>query len=401
MQSDIAISVKNLTKVYHLYDKPIDRLKEALNPFKKTYHHDFYAMNDVSFEVKKGETVGIIGKNGAGKSTLLKMITGVLTPTSGSVEVKGKIASLLELGAGFNPEMTGMENVYLNGTIMGFSKEEMDQKVDAILEFADIGEFIDQPVKMYSSGMFARLAFSVAINSEPDILIVDEVLSVGDKSFQKKCLNRINELQKNGVTILLVSHDEYTIKNNCQKALYLKTGIPLFFGESKRCVDIYLYDLQKNEQSKKLELLEKKEDLADFHFSIIDVNLYNEQNEKTASISSGENIKLQFLYTYTGTYKDKISFVVNLYRHDDLYICGTTTLMEGISPYMPTREGNVEISFPKIKLLAGVYKFRVAINDDTGMGVLCEVVPVCELTIEDDFEAVGIVNLDRKWKVIK
>ena len=181
---NIAIKVKNLTKLYHLYNKPQDRVKEALNPFKKSYHHDFYAMNDVTFEIKKGETVGIIGKNGAGKSTLLKMITGVLTPTSGEVEVNGKIASLLELGAGFNPEMTGIENIYLNGTIMGFTKEEMDSKVDAILEFADIGEFIYQPVKMYSSGMFARLAFSVAINVEPDALIVDEALSVGDMAFQ-------------------------------------------------------------------------------------------------------------------------------------------------------------------------------------------------------------------------
>ena len=177
MDNNMAIKVQGLTKIYHLYDKPQDRLKEALNPFGKSYHHDFYAMNDVSFEIKKGETVGIIGKNGAGKSTLLKMITGVLTPTSGSIETVGKISSLLELGAGFNPDMTGLENIYLNGTLMGFTKEEMETKVDAILEFADIGEFIYQPVKMYSSGMFARLAFSVSIAVEPEILIVDEALA--------------------------------------------------------------------------------------------------------------------------------------------------------------------------------------------------------------------------------
>jgi len=224
MKTPIAIKVENLTKIYHLYDKPQDRLKEALNPFKKSYHHDFYAMSDVSFEIKKGETVGIIGKNGAGKSTLLKMITGVLTPSSGKIEVNGKVASLLELGAGFNPEMTGLENIYLNGTLMGFTKEEMDTKVDAILAFADIGEFIYQPVKMYSSGMFARLAFSVAINVEPDILIVDEALSVGDIKFQIKCINQFKELQNKGLTILFVSHDIFTIRSFCNKAIWIDDG---------------------------------------------------------------------------------------------------------------------------------------------------------------------------------
>ncbi len=225
MQDNIAISVKNLTKVYHLYDNPKDRLKEALNPFKKSYHHDFYALNDVSFEIKKGETVGIIGKNGAGKSTLLKIITGVLTPTSGEVEVNGKIASLLELGAGFNPEMTGIENIYLNGTIMGFTKEEMDAKVDAILSFADIGEFINQPVKMYSSGMFARLAFSLAINVEPDVLIVDEALSVGDARFQNKCIRKMEKFTLNNKkTILFVTHDMQTVNTFCDKAIWINNG---------------------------------------------------------------------------------------------------------------------------------------------------------------------------------
>jgi len=231
MNNDIAIKVENLTKVYHLYDRPQDRLKEALNPFKKSYHHDFYAMSDVSFEIKKGETVGILGRNGAGKSTLLKMITGVLTPTSGAIKVHGKIASLLELGAGFNPEMTGLENIYLNGTLMGFSKEEMDTKVDNIIAFADIGEFIYQPAKMYSSGMYARLAFAVSINVEPDILIVDEALSVGDIKFQIKCINKFKELQKKGITILFVSHDIFTVRSFCNKAVWLNNGTVKELGD--------------------------------------------------------------------------------------------------------------------------------------------------------------------------
>ena len=187
MAEDFAIKVENVTKVYKLYDKPIDRLKESLGLSKKVQCREHYALNDVSFNVKRGETVGIIGTNGSGKSTILKIITGVLNPTSGNVMVDGRISALLELGAGFNQEFTGIENVYLNGTMNGFSTEEIDAKLDSILQFADIGDFVNQPVKTYSSGMFVRLAFAVAINIEPEILIVDEALSVGDVFFQSKC----------------------------------------------------------------------------------------------------------------------------------------------------------------------------------------------------------------------
>lgn len=246
LDTDIAIKVENLSKVYHLYNKPQDRLKEALNPFKKSYHHDFHAIDNVSFEVKRGETVGIIGKNGAGKSTLLKMITGVLTPTSGKIEVNGKIASLLELGAGFNPEMTGMENIYLNGTLMGFSKEEMDKRVDTIIEFADIGEFIYQPVKMYSSGMFARLAFSVAINVEPDILIVDEALSVGDMAFQMKCFKKFQDFQEQGRTILFVTHALDTVIRYCSRGIVIDGGKLVFDDSPKMAVDAFKKILSGN-----------------------------------------------------------------------------------------------------------------------------------------------------------
>jgi len=239
LPNDIVISVKNLTKVYHLYNKPIDRLKEALSPFRKSYHHDFYALDDVSFEIKKGETVGIIGKNGAGKSTLLKMITGVLTQTSGEVSVSGKIASLLELGAGFNPEMTGIENIYLNGAIMGFTHAEIDLKIDAIMEFADIGEFVNQPVKMYSSGMFARLAFSVAIAVEPEILIVDEALSVGDMAFQMKCFKKFEDLQNQNKTILFVTHALDSIIRYCSRSIVIDHGKMIADTTSKDGVDIF------------------------------------------------------------------------------------------------------------------------------------------------------------------
>jgi len=245
MTNDIAIKVINLTKVYHLYDKPQDRLKEALNPFKKSYHHDFYAVNDISFEIKKGETVGVIGKNGAGKSTLLKIITGVLNPTSGSIQVNGKIASLLELGAGFNPEMTGHENIYLTGTLMGFSKEDMDTKVNAILEFADIGEFIEQAVKTYSSGMFVRLAFAVNLISKPEIMIVDEALSVGDMNFQAKCMTALTRLQESGTTILFVSHDIGLVKSLCSRGIYLEHGKIHALGDAPDISELYMKNMRK------------------------------------------------------------------------------------------------------------------------------------------------------------
>ena len=234
-----AIKVSHLTKVYKLYDKPVDRLKESLHPLKKKYHKEFYALNDVSFEIKKGETVGIIGKNGAGKSTLLKIITGVLTPSSGHVHVNGRIASLLELGAGFNPEYTGVENIYLQGTLMGYTKEEMESKIQAILDFADIGDFVYQPVKSYSSGMFARLAFAVAINVEPDILIVDEALSVGDMAFQAKCFNKFKEFQRLNKTILFVTHSIDLIIKYCQSAILISDGKKLLQGDTKSATEMF------------------------------------------------------------------------------------------------------------------------------------------------------------------
>lgn len=217
MSNEYVIQVNNVTKKYALYPDPSYRIKEALSIRKKVYHKDFYALQDVSFDVKKGETVGIIGTNGSGKSTILKIITGVLSATEGSVRVAGKISALLELGAGFNMEYTGRENIFLNGRMMGLSRKEMEEKEQAIVEFAEIGDFIDQPVKSYSSGMFARLAFAVAINVEPDILIVDEALSVGDLFFQNKCFHKFDELKAQGVTILFVSHDISSVRQMCSR----------------------------------------------------------------------------------------------------------------------------------------------------------------------------------------
>lgn len=240
MEKNSIIHTENITKKYNLYARPQDRFREAVGLTRKTLHNDFYALNNISFDVEKGETVGIIGTNGSGKSTLLKIITGVLKPTSGNVHVGGKISALLELGAGFNQEYTGIENIYLNGRMMGYSRKEMDARVPGIVEFAEIGEFINQPVKTYSSGMFARLAFAVAINVEPDILIVDEALSVGDLFFQNKCFRKFDELRGRGVTILFVSHDISSVRQMCSRVLWIEKGIQKIFDSSDRVCDMYM-----------------------------------------------------------------------------------------------------------------------------------------------------------------
>ncbi len=259
-----AISVRDVTKVYRLYEKPIDRLKESVSPSHKNYHRDFYALNGISFQVRKGETVGIIGTNGSGKSTILKIITGVLTPTTGEVKVEGKISALLELGAGFNMDYTGIENVYMNGTMMGYTRKEMDAKLQDILDFAEIGDFVYQPVKTYSSGMFVRLAFALAINVDPEILIVDEALSVGDVFFQSKCYHRMEEIRKKGTTILMVTHDMGSIIKYCDRVVLLNKGAFIAEGPPGRTVDMYKKILagQLEELLRELEQEKRQETAA-------------------------------------------------------------------------------------------------------------------------------------------
>ena len=309
IEKDIVISVENLTKVYKLYNNPKDRLKEALSLTRKKYHQDFHALNDITFKIKKGETIGVIGKNGSGKSTLLKILTGVLSPSQGNVFVTGKIAALLELGAGFNPEYTGMENIYLQGTILGFSREQMEKKVSLILEFAEIGEYIYQPVRTYSSGMFARLAFAVAINVEPEILIVDEALAVGDVRFQAKCFKKFEELKEQGITILFVTHDVFSVRNMCDRAIWINQGILLLEGDTSLVTAKYMEYMNSEglsldniiEESEIGNEVNIKEKVTEFNFinrwgkeqGIIKyVEMYNSKGKKIDVFETGERMKI-------------------------------------------------------------------------------------------------------------
>lgn len=244
MLSDITLKVRQVSKSYNIYSSQIQRLskftRDIFNRADSKKINKYHALKDISFEAKRGESIGILGRNGAGKSTLLQLICGTLTPTSGTIEVKGRLSALLELGAGFNPEFTGRENIYINAAILGLTRNELESKLKSIIEFADIGEFIDRPVKNYSSGMFMRLAFAVASSVDPEILIIDEALAVGDVRFQSKCFRRINELKKQGTTILLVTHSTEQVTRHCDRALLIEKGQMLAFGESGKVANQYL-----------------------------------------------------------------------------------------------------------------------------------------------------------------
>lgn len=396
LNNDVIINVDHVGKMYKLFDQPIDRLKHTLFwRFGKKYGRDFWALDNISFQVKKGEAVGIIGRNGSGKSTLLQIIAGVLQPTCGSVEVKGRVSALLELGSGFNPEYTGRENIYLSGAIYGINQEEMEAQSDDIIAFADIGEFIDQPVKNYSSGMFARLAFAVAMSVKPDILIVDEILAVGDMVFQAKCLKRFHKLIDNGCTILFVSHDPYSIRAFCPISIYLDRGKMVNWGSSDVVIGQYVSDMQLKENDDENHAELKVEN--PFLFIIDDVQMLNSEGKSVSQVSCGEKIYLRFHYLTKSKDIENVVFVFNLYRADGLYICGATSLMDSHSPMPPGIQGWVTVEFPSLRILTGEYYWRVAIDDHRGMGVYSAIVPVCKFRVIDKLESVGLIDINRNW----
>ncbi len=416
MSRTVAISVNDLTKVYHLYDKPQDRFKEALHPFRKSYHHDFYAMSEVGFDIHKGETVGIIGKNGAGKSTLLKMITGVLTPSGGTIETQGRISSLLELGAGFNPEMTGIENIYLNGTLMGFSDSEMDEKIDDILAFADIGEFIHQPVKMYSSGMFARLAFSVSINVEPDILIVDEALSVGDMAFQMKCFKKFQEFQEQNRTILFVTHSLDTVIRYCSRGIVIDGGKVICDDSAKEAVDLFKQLLTGHYDPSRDSTTQKEETQK----IINDIILKDQFPHNKESLEYGNNKVIIYDYGILDS-KNRVSTVLDYDQHYNIVIkmeffdsvvspifaftikdakgmeiTGTNTMMKHIHTHSYTKGDKISITFAQdITLSPGHYALSLGCVtiDDSGIEVYSRLYDIILFEVIGSQEMVGFFDL--------
>ncbi len=440
MDKAYAIELEDVKKIYKLYDKPIDRLKEAINLTHKVYHKKFFALNGVSFKVEKGTTVGIIGTNGSGKSTILKIICGVLNPSGGKIRVEGNISALLELGAGFNMDYTGIENIYMNGTMMGFSKEEMEVKLPEILEFAEIGDFVHQPVKTYSSGMFVRLAFALAINVEPEILIVDEALSVGDVFFQAKCYKRMDEIRKNGTTILMVTHDMGSIIKYCDKVVLLNKGSFIAEGSPGKMVDLYkkilanrLDDLgmeldedceaefkeksdktdesgsagkaNKNQHSSQYQDLLMKDKMAlnpslteygDGRADIYDFGIIDEKGEVSNLILKGEKF----------TIREKIRFFDNIQMPIFTYtikdkkgteLTGTNTMFEGCD-IKPVKAGDTyEVEFKqKMTLQGGEYLLSMSCTGyENGVHtVYHRLYDVTGITVVSNKNTVGVYDME-------
>lgn len=407
-----AIEIENLTKIYKLYSKPVDRVKETFSLRKKNYYNEFYALNNVSFAIPKGSTIGIVGRNGSGKSTLLKMLNGVLQPSNGTIKINGKVSALLELGAGFNMEFTGRKNIYLNGTIMRIPKEEMDKRVDDILKFADIGDFIDQPVKTYSSGMFVRLAFAVAINVDPDILIVDEALAVGDTRFQLKCMDKFLEFQKAGKTILFVSHDVNSIKRFCERTIWLNKGQMIMDGDTDEVTDQYTDFLkselpieefmgnvhakqkQEEEQLKVTEEMVESVDIAE----VTEVRMYNENGAEITDIEHGETVRLSIRYIVNETNVEKPVLGVAIRSIDNKYICGLNTLLDEKSIPWERGMNQFDLIYDGFNLIGGNYYFDVALMDSTASVNIDYKTKAKVFFVKMGYIAEGVVVLNHHWK---
>lgn len=423
-----AIQVKNVTKMYKLYNSNKDRFMDAIGFSKKKRYSEHYALHDLSFDVERGRTVGIIGTNGAGKSTILKIITGVLTPTSGEVIIDGRISALLELGAGFNGEYNGIENVYLNGTMMGFTHEEIDKRMDEILSFADIGDFVYQPVKTYSSGMFVRLAFAVAINIDPEILIVDEALSVGDVFFQAKCYKKFEDFKKEGKTILFVSHDLGSISKYCDDVVLLNKGRKLAEGNPKDMIDLYKkvmtgnIDAVKNGDKSSSTKKDKENNESDkpwkSHYSInpnvnnygnkkaeiIDFKVEDNEGNITNSIVKGT----EFSITSKVHFNEDIEFPIFTYTFKTVKgvdVTGTNTMYEKKEvPLAKAGETYTATFVQEMNLQGGEYLLSISctgFDNNGGLVAYNRLYDLLNITVVSDKNTVGFYDMNSKVYVNK
>lgn len=421
-KKEIAIGVYGVSKMYKLYNSPKDRFKESLGLTRKKCYQEKYALDNVSFEVRKGETVGIIGTNGSGKSTILKIITGVLNSTAGNVEIQGRVSALLELGAGFNMEYTGIENVYLNGTMIGMSKEEIDKKLSDIIQFADIGDYVYQPVKTYSSGMFVRLAFAVAINIDPEILIVDEALSVGDVFFQAKCYHKFEEFKKLGKTILIVSHDLGSVNKYCDRVILLNKGVKLNEGTPAQMIDIYKKILvnqlddsnnrfapgqnsesenaegqrEKTLWKNNYELNPKVQEYGNKKAEIIDFAICDDKGLYTSCVSKKKKFDIKIKVRFHEALDNPVfAYTIKNLRGTDL--TGTNTMYEKV--YIETTQAGDEYTatFTQVmNLQGGEYLISLGCTGYVGeeFEVFHRLYDVCTITVISEKDTVGFFDMD-------
>lgn len=410
-EKKIAIQIENLSKVYKLYEKSMDRLKEALRFTKEKRYVEHFALKGIDLTIHQGETVGIIGTNGSGKSTILKIITGVVNPTAGDLAVNGRISALLELGAGFNMEYNGIENVYLNGTMIGFSKEEIDEKLEEILAFADIGEYVYQPVKTYSSGMFVRLAFAVAINIDPEILIVDEALSVGDVFFQAKCYHKFEEFKKMGKTIIFVSHDLSSISRYCDRVVLLHKGIKLGEGSPKEMIDSYKrvlvgqYELpnseDEDEDSEILEELKEAENPEKLEYGtkqaeIVEYHITDDRDIRTTAVLKGSTFSIHMKVKFYETLPAPI-FAFSFKNIIGTEITGTNSMVE--KAFLESVESGKEkevVFTQKMSMQGGEYLLSLGLTGYNGdqFEVYHRLYDVINVSVISDKNTVGYYDMN-------
>lgn len=418
-----AIEIKNVYKHFKIYkDKPLS-MKEKILRLRSSDYEVFNAVNGVNIEVKKGETVGLIGHNGCGKSTLLKLISQILYPDKGEIVVNGRISSLIELGAGFHPDFTGRENIYMNGSIYGLSNKDIDKKIDEIIRFSELEHFIENPVRTYSSGMYMRLAFSVAINVNPEILLIDEILSVGDTNFQKKCYEKIEGFQRSGATVLIVAHDLGTLEKLCDKIIWMDKGKVVNQGEPDYVINLYkqymneqyvenkvkeneqlLVNLEESDYTSNEEVKEEKGEINkkinDLHWGsgeikITNVNIMDDRNRKVSTILAGKATKLEIDYKVLNS-QEEVIFGIGIYSEDYKPVYGTNTELDKIKLKNLEFEGKIVFEIPKLQLLTGKYILSVAIEDKNHRA-LDFYKNYMEFDIVSQDPAVGIHSIEHKW----
>lgn len=389
-----AIRVKHLFKKYKIYNSEKNKLGQIINPFNKSSKKEFVALNNISFDVNKGEILGIIGSNGSGKSTLLKILTGVCFKSSGELFIEGKVASLLELGTGFNNELTGIENIYLNGSIMGLGKEEITRIKDDIINFADIGEFINYPVKTYSSGMYARLAFAVAINIDPDILIVDEILSVGDIEFQKKCMDKFQEFKSLGKTIIYVSHGLDAIQNYCEKAIWLEKGRIKEIGSAIEVVEKYYKNLLESDNTGIKNCFVKLKDVSicggKSSYKYNDSITFNISYEVLNKDISTPGLTVEMRRAYTKPCE---------FRHMDQFICSINSNIDNFLIPWDLGDNNIKLTFNNLTLKGGIYYIDIIFCESQNLVSLENIENTISFTVNSERRSNGFVFLKEEWRV--
>ena len=391
-----AIEISGLSKMYRIYARPSARLKEFFHPGRR-YHQQFWALRDVSFPVPTGSTFGVIGDNGSGKSTLLQMVSGTLRPTRGAVQTRGRISAILELGAGFNPEFTGRENVFMSGAILGIGQREMERRFPEIAAFAEIGEFIERPVRMYSTGMSLRLAFAVASSVDPDVLIIDEVLAVGDAYFTKKCIDRLERFRKAGKTILFCSHNLYQVRLICDQAIWLHEGQVARQGEASAVVEAYENYLREREARSRPvpgEAVVTEAEPKPFPW-VTRIRVSRDGDDTPQDqFTMGDDLEITVWYQVPAP-PTPVHVGIAITRNDAVQCFGAATHFSGVKPSPVS--GKVRLTLPEVKLLSGEFDVSVYLLDESGLHSYDERLREVKFRVTESVQHLGVCYLDHRW----